>query len=122
MTNDLMRDVIEGRIPMPFEHYPRRYLLGVELLPWQEEYLKRMLPKVHQTLDNMSHAELGGMRISYHPHPHASPVNGWDNWGKTEPPTDPRERALRAKQERGTGPDVGALKERGRVTKYKEKR
>ena len=36
----------------------------------------------------------------------------------TPAPTDPRERALWAKQNRGTGPAPDSLRKRGRTTRY----
>ena len=53
---------------------------------------------------------------------HASPGGGWGRWAKTEqPPTDPRARALWAKQQQGHGPAMTPLRVRGRTTHYKEK-
>lgn len=105
MTNDLMRDVIEGRIPMPTKPKP----------PTFEESMQRF-------------ADIAGEAVAYVISTFekiAEVFSGEDSQSNyalvpAPPPADPRERSLRAKQVRGTGPVVEG-RDRGRVTKYKEK-
>lgn len=73
--------------------------------PWTREECATILAKI---MDAAQRAELEDLRKELHPNSRCSP-------------TDPRARALRAKQHRGNGPVKDNLAKRGRVTKYKEK-
>lgn len=104
MTNDLMRDVIEGRIPVA-----RRTLAEADLRPFFDAMTAAVTPIIE------AHNQFAAAVSAFAQAMQRAGVIA------TPPPADPRERALRAKQRRGNGPDVGALKERGRVTKYQTK-
>ena len=73
MTNDLFRDLLEGRTELP--SWRANFLMGIT----------------------------GPNRIAI------------------LPTTDPRARALWAKQQQGHGPELDTLRNRGRVMRYKEK-
>lgn len=102
MTNDLMLEVIEGRLPETPRQRRERVMADVQ---------KGIIPMV-DALNNFGHAmSMTAWQIQIMARAMAP---------KRNEPADPRERALRAKQQRGTGPVV-PVRERGLVTKYKEK-
>lgn len=117
MTNDLMRDLIENRIP-GHETPTAVWAVITPVVPeWSKppepdayaDWFQQIQADINRAYENLLHAAMGAGRTT-----HFTAM-------QPQPPTDSRERALWAKQQRGTGPGVGALKERGRVTKYKEK-
>ena len=116
MTNDLFRDLLEGRIPTP----RKRIRPGIYFLP---KLVNPAAPTMNELAAgvNISHI-LTVDGFSFDPHPHAAPAHGWDDWGKRDsPPADPRARALWAKEQQGHGPELGTLRNRGRVMRYREK-
>lgn len=116
MTNDLFRDLLEGRIPMA----RKRIKPGIYFLP---KLVNPAAPTMKELAAgvNISHI-LTVDGFSFDPHPHAAAAHGWDDWGKRDsPPADLRARALRAKQQQGHGPKDAPLRTRGRNNRYKEK-
>lgn len=116
MTNDLMRDLIENRIPG--HETPKAVWVTITPEVHQlaappktgayADWMQMMDRAMTRAYENLLHAAMGAVQTT-----HFTAM-------QQQPPTDPRERALRAKQERGTGPVV-RTKDRGLVTKYKEK-
>ncbi|AIY01198.1 hypothetical protein ART_1599 [Arthrobacter sp. PAMC 25486] len=117
MTNQLFRDLLEGRIPMPakpkdalipFDHHAfNRAVTDVaKVSGWPYQYAADLLMRFVKDCPDVGHV-------------HMSIGGDWDT--KPNPPTDPRARALWAKEQRGNGPAVESLRVRGRNNRYKEK-
>ena len=148
MTNDLMRDVIEGRIPMPARFargglIPKPQRMADDLFwgiappvwmnlpsdlrqsptPVARIYESNLTPYLEQlaTSFDMDAWQIEFMQRILPDHVHV-PIDGteWDS--RPEPPADPRERALWATQHRNTGPATGPLRATDRNNHYKTKR
>lgn len=100
MTNDLFRDLLDGRIPMPSKPKPPTIADAFQAIFDMVGDVVREIVAAYQPLIE-SLQDLGVIA--------------------TPPPTDPRARALWAKQQQGHGPAVTPLRVRGRTTHYKEK-
>lgn len=105
MTNDLMREYIKDG-------------LGMKMQPWQHEFMQALMDDAQQPSPALAAMQAIQPRAGYEID--WISVDGTNDIRAVHVPADPRERALWAKQRRGTGPVVPA-KERGLVTKYKEK-
>lgn len=99
-TNNLFRDLLDGRIPVPAKPKPPTVADAFQLLANIVTEAFRDISAAFQPL-----------------------VESLQDLGVIEPPppTDPREFALWHKQQRGTGPNATPLRVRGRTTHYKEK-
>lgn len=98
MTNDLFRDLLDGRIPMPSK--PKPPTIG----------------DAFQSIFNMVGDVAREIAAAYQPL-----IESLQDLGliETPQPADPRERALWAQLHRGTGPAPDPLRNRGRVNRYK---
>lgn len=100
MTNDLFRDLLEGKIPLPSKPKPPT------------------IADAFQSIFNMVTDVYREIAAAYQPL-----IETLQDIGviATPPPSDPRARALWAKQQQGHGPAMTPLRVRGRTAHYKEK-
>ena len=96
MTNQLFREVLEGRIPLPAKPKP----------PTLAEAFESAWKNIAESFQNVLEAFQPLMKFALI---------------ATAPPTDPRELALWNLNNRNTGPAPDNLAKRGRVTHYKTK-
>lgn len=111
MTNDLFRDLLEDRQPLPVR--------DISTIPNPE--VQAILALCHHDAHHVDcptcnvRANEGG---AYLARIGKALIESFDD---TPPPTDPRAHALWAKQQQGHGPEVDLLRNRGRVTRYQTK-
>lgn len=101
MTNDLFRDLLDGKIPMPPKPKPPTFGEALQGICDLVGGIFRDIAAAYQPLIETLQ-EAGAI--------------------PTPPPADPRERALWMRDHRNTGPAPEPLRTRGRVTGYKEQR
>ena len=112
MTNDLFRDLLEGRQPLRVR--------AMSTVPNPE--VQAILALCHHDAHHVDcptcnvRANEGG---AYLARIGKALIESFDD---TPPPADPRARALWAKEQQGHGPAMTPLRVRGRTTHYKEKR
>lgn len=107
-TNDLFRDLLEGRI----------------VVRTQDERIREAATKLVQAA-GIAFTDAADMLTRF-TETIALTAPQIKMLGKAlgipeQPPHDPRERALWAKRNRGTGPNATPLRVRGRTTHYREK-
>lgn len=102
MTNDLFRD-----------------LLGIKPLPWQDEFMQALMEDAAEPSPALQAMQQIRPRAGYEIE--WVEVDGTNSVIPVEVPTDPRARALWAKEQQGHGPAMTPLRVRGRTTHYKEK-
>ena len=100
MTNQLFREVLDGRIPLPAKPSPPT-LADVFDSAWKNitDSFQNVLEAFQPLMESLQESGLIA----------------------TAPPTDPREFALWNIKNRNTGPALDNLAKRGRVTHYKTK-
>ena len=105
MTNDLFRDLLDGRHPLPTRRERfRQEVVARASMPWPESLATAFIRFADAFEFTATQIQLLGQALE-----------------ATDPPADPRARALWAKQHQGNGPQPEAMRVRGRNNKYQTK-
>lgn len=120
-TNDLFRDLLEGRVPMA----RKRIRPGIYFLPNLKDPTAPTVAELNAGIDLSRLITIDGFGAAMRQVGVAAQTAGTtiqelaDAYAWT--PKDQMAKALHTKQSRSTGPKLDTLRNRGRVNRYKEK-